>query len=348
MCPTIPFSSTTLLLAAALAGAASAGARADEPLRVSATLSDLGALARTIGGDDVEVTTFAPPAGDPHYIDARPGFVKALSRADLFIRNGLDLESGWAPVLWQQARNPAVMPGGAGHLDASRVIEPLEVPSGPVDRAQGDVHALGNPHYLLDPLNGLRVAALMRDALIALRPEKKEAFAARFDAFKAKLGAAWVGEALAKKYDVEKLARLDDAGRLDGFLEQQKQADLLGGWAKTARGFGGAKAVADHRLWSYFARRFRIEVVGHIEPLPGIPPTTRHLGDLVPRMKSEGVRVILRAPYFDVRSAEFLAERTGARIVTMVHQTGALEGTEDYVAAIDHNVRVLAEALGAR
>ena len=316
-----------------------------KPIHVCATVSDLGSLTREVGGDQVSVTVFAKGTEDAHFVEAKPSFIKALSHADLYIQVGMDLEIGWAPVLLQNARNGAVLPGGRGYLDASRAISPLEVPTGPVDRSMGDVHPLGNPHYLLDPLNGLKVARLIRDKLITLRPEKKPYFDDRYASFSRRLGAALAGERLAKKYDVEKLALLFEYGRIGSFLKQQGEESFLAGWLGKMLPHYGTKVVADHNLWPYFARRFGISIIGFMEPKPGIPPTTKHLSALAELMGRERVRIVLAASYYDPRHARFISEKTGARVVRMAHQVGAREGTDDYLATIDYNVRQLVDAL---
>jgi ABC-type Zn uptake system ZnuABC Zn-binding protein ZnuA len=335
--------STLLALGLAATGARAAEARA--PLRVCATIPDLGSLAREVGGERVTVTVFTKGPEDPHFAQAKPSFVKALSEADLYLQAGLDLELGWAPVLLRNARNAAVLPGGRGHLDASVVVDPLEIPAVSVDRSMGDVHPFGNPHYLLDPLNGLRVARLIRDKLAELDPSGRAAYEERYERFRGRLAAALVGEPLARKYDAEKLALLHEHGRLATFLRAQGDDGALGGWLGTVLPHYGATAVSDHNMWPYFARRFGLEVVGYMEPKPGIPPTTRHLGDLLELMRARGVRLILAAPYYDPRHARFLAERTGARVLAMTHQVGGREGTDDYLAMVDANVRQVAAAL---
>jgi ABC-type Zn uptake system ZnuABC Zn-binding protein ZnuA len=318
------------------------------PLQVAVTVPDLGSLVREIGGDQVAVTVFVKGTEDFHSVEAKPSFIKTLSEADLFVEMGMEMEMGWAPVLLQNARNAKVLPGGRGFLDASTVITPLEVPSGPVDRSMGDVHPAGNPHYLVDPISGLRVARLIRDKLIELRPERRGYFDDRYAIFRQRLGAALVGDALAKKYDVEKLALLFEAGKLSDFLKSQGEESLLSGWFGLMLPYRGAKAVADHNTWPYFARRFGISVIGFLEPKPGLPPTTKHLNELIESMRAQGVKVILANPYFDPRFAQFVAERTGAQVVNMAHQVGARPGTNDYIAMIDYNVRQLAGALRGR
>jgi ABC-type Zn uptake system ZnuABC Zn-binding protein ZnuA len=318
------------------------------PLQVAVTVPDLGSLVREIGGDQVAVTVFAKGTEDAHFIEAKPSFIKALSEADLFIQNGMELEMGWAPTLQQNARNAKILPGARGFLDASTAITPLEVPSGPVDRAMGDVHPAGNPHYLLDPINGLRVARLIRAKLVELRPERREYFDGRYATFRQRLGAALVGDALAKKYDVEKLALLYEAGKLGDFLKSQGEESLLGGWFGLMLPYRGGKVVVDHNMWPYFARRFGISVIGFLEPKPGLPPTTKHLNELIDSMRSQGVKVILANPYFDPRFAQFVAERTGAQVVNIAHMVGAQPGTNDYIAMVDYDVRQLAGALRGR
>src|SRR5712691_3412068 len=180
-----------LLLAAS--GRTSALAQ-QEPLRVAATVPELGSLARAIGGDQVTVVGFAKGTEDAHFVEAKPSFIKDLSHVDVYIQTGMELEMGWAPVLLQNARNSKVLPGAPGYVDAAEVITPLEVPTGPVDRSMGDVHPAGNPHYLADPLNGLRVAQLLRDRFSALRPAHRAFFEARYSAFRQRVGVALVGE----------------------------------------------------------------------------------------------------------------------------------------------------------
>lgn len=335
--------SLILILLAAITSAHAQDAR---PLRVAATVPELGSLVREIGGDQVVVTVFAKPTEDPHFIEARPSYIKAVSEADLFVQLGMDMEIGYASILLGNSRNAAVLTGGRGFVDASVVIEPMDIPAGPINRSMGDVHLAGNPHYLLDPLNGLRVATLLRDKLTDLRPSKKEYFDQRYVDFRNRLGAAMVGEKLAAKYEFGKLALLAEHGKLADFLEAQGEENLLGGWLGAMLPHFGAKFVDEHDLWPYFARRFGLQNVGHMEPVPGIPPTTRHLRTLIEKMQAEQVRLILAVPYYDTRHAQFVADKTGAEVVTLAHQTGAVEGADDYIGMFDANIKALASALG--
>ncbi len=318
---------------------------AAEPLRVVASLPDLGSLVQAVGGDAVAVTVLANAGEDPHFVEVKPSFVKAMSVADLYVQNGLELEAGYAPLLLQGARNSRILTGQAGFVDASLAITPLDVPVGQIDRAMGDVHPFGSPHYLLDPLNGLRVAALLRDRLAALRPESAGAFAQRYEEFRARLNDALVGTALARKYDAEKIATLFEYGKLLPFLAQQGDAALLGGWLGAMAPYFGTKAVDDHPMWAYFARRFGLVIVGHLEPKPGVPPTTRHLQELLTMMQADAVRLILANAYYDPRHADFVAAETGARVARMANQVGARPGTDDYLAMVNYNVEQVVQAL---
>lgn len=319
-----------------------------EPLRVVATVPDLADLARQIGGDAVSVTALAKGPEDPHFVEARPSFVKQLSTADLFLQVGLELELGWVPVLLTQARNRSVLPGGAGHLDASTAVRPRGVRRGPVDRSMGDVHRTGNPHYLADPRNGLLVAAAIRGRLATLRPGEAARFRAAYDGFAKRLEAALVGEALAAKYDATKLARLFEAGTLRSFLEGQGDAARLDGWLGALEPHRGVLAIADHDLWPYLGAAFGIEIVGFLEPKPGIAPTTRHLGEVIAEVRERKIPLLLAAAYYDPRHASLVERETGIAVVRLAHQVGALPGANDYLATIDGNVRAIVAALGGR
>ena len=341
--------SITRLLTAlvALAGLLASVSQAAEPLRVCATVPELGSLAKEVGGTEVTVTVFTKGTEDPHFTVPKPSFIKALNACHAYVQIGLELEIGWAPALLQSARNAAILRGAPGFIDASEVIAALGVPSGQVDRSMGDVHAGGNPHYLLDPLNGLRVAALLRDRFAALRPDAEQHFASRYADFRQRLGAALVGEALSRKYDFEKLALLGEHGRLVDFLDSQGDTALLGGWLGITRPLAGAKIVAEHDAWAYFAARFGLQMTDFLEPIPGVPPTTSHLGAIIEQMRAEQIGVVLTTAYYNPRYARFVSDKTGAAVVPIAHQVGARPGTGDYLSMTDYNVRQLASALEA-
>ena len=310
-------------------------------LQVAVTTPDLASLAQAVGGDDVEVTAFVRGGQDPHFIEARPSFIRALSRADLFVHVGLQLEVGWAPALLRSARNSRVQPGAEGNLDASTAVPLLGALSGVVDRSMGDVHAAGNPHYLTDPVDGLRVARAIRDRLSLLRPELAERFAARTSAFETALITRLVGASLVEKHGSAPLV----AAVLEDRLDEMLAGEAPGGWLGAMRPYRGAQVVADHDLWPYFAKRFGLEVAAFLEPLPGITPTTKHLSEVAVLIEERGIRAILSSSYFHPRYAEKLAAATGARVVLMANQVGARPGVDDYLAMTDWNVEKLTDVL---
>jgi ABC-type Zn uptake system ZnuABC Zn-binding protein ZnuA len=325
---------------ASFAGGTITVATAAEPIRICATVPDLGDLAQAVGGDDVAVTVFARGGDDPHFVDARPSFTKALAQADMLVVIGLELEIGWVPVLQDQARNPRILTGGAGYVDASTVIEKIGVPAAGADRGDGDVHAGGNPHYLSDPVNGLRVARVIADRVIALAPDRRERIEAHWRTFANRLGVALFGAQHGATIAADHL--IDQAER-----ETAHPTVDVGGWFAALRPAAGRLVVADHDLWPYLARRFGLTVVGFLEPKPGIAPTTRHLTELVEQMQRSQVRAILTTPYFDPRHARLVAERTGAVVIPLAHQVGSLPDATDYLSTSERNVRALVIGLAA-
>ncbi len=317
-----------------------------EPLRVFATTPDLGSLAREVGGDSVRVVTMVRGRDDPHFAEARPSFVKELAEADLYVQVGLELELGYAPQLIRSARNANVIPGARGFLDTSRAIVPLDVPTMVVDRSMGDLHALGSPHYLLDPVRGADVALLLASKFAELRPEDAATFQARAADLRSRVGTAMVGPALAAKYDAFKLAQLAEQGGLDAFLRAQGDRDALGGWYAAMLPLAGTKLIDDHWMWTYFARRFGVEVVGHLEQRPGIPPSTAHLQAIIERVRAEKIPGMIATPYYDRRYAAKVVEATGIELIELAHQTDSRPGTGTWLEMVDYNVKTLAAGLG--
>jgi ABC-type Zn uptake system ZnuABC Zn-binding protein ZnuA len=330
-----------------VAHAAVLGAHAQHT--VVATTPDLASLCQRIGGRHVDVVALVKGPQDPHTIEARPSMLLALRNATMLVEVGRELEVGWIGVLVDNARNGAVLTGQPGRIDASAVVRALGLPPAGTDRRDGDVHAMGNPHYLLDPLCGLQVAALLRDRMAAVWPSDAEAVRANYARFRAELAVAMVGEVVATRYDhdAERLALAFGAGKLLDVLREHGDLEKLGGWFATIAPWRGSKLVADHDLWAYVAERFGCEIAVTLEPKPGVPPSTAHLQQVIDRVRGQDIRVIVVAPYFPRQHADVVAKATGATIAGMVHQAGALPGTEDYIAAVTHNVNALAVALAA-
>ena len=279
-----------------------------KPLSVVTTTEDLAAIAREVGGDRVRVTSLCKGYQDPHFVDAKPSFMVQLKNAALFVEVGRDLEVGWAPGLLNGARNPRILPGAPGFVDASSQVQVIEVPAS-VSRAQGDVHPFGNPHYWLDPDNGLRIAKGIQKKLSALGPGDAAYFAQREEAFEKRLA------------------------------EAQKR------WDAQMAPYKGTKIVTYHRSWPNFVDRFGLDVIGYVEPRPGIPPSPSHTIDLINDMKAKNVKIIMVEPYFDLKTPNSIARETGAKVLVMAPSVGAEKEITDYISLFDYDVKLLAAAL---
>src|SRR5258706_8722763 len=251
------------------------------PLKVVASVPDLADVAKEVGGDQVTVSSLAKGTEDAHFVEAKPSFIKLLSQADVYIKLGLELEIGYEPLLLPNSRNARIAAGRPGHIDASAGIRALEIPPAGAGRELGDVHASGNPHYMVDPMEGLRVAGVIKEHLGDLRPAKRDYFETRYKAFRRRIGEGLLGQALFEKYEdrFEKLVALNSAGKtsepskLVEFLRKQGQESLLGGWLGAVLPYRGTKIVVDHKMWPYFCERFGLDEGGALEPLPGQQPT---------------------------------------------------------------------------
>jgi len=297
---------------AAAAAASAIGVNASPPaapIRVVATTEDLAALTREVGGDRVTVTALARGKQDPHQVDPKPSFISTLSNADLLIVVGRELEIGWLPVLQTSSRNAKVQTGGSGYLDASLTVKILEIPTGQITRAMGDVHPQGNPHYWLDPANGRLIAHAIAAKLSALAPADRAYFDQRSNDFDSRLAAA------------------------------EKR------WVAELAPFRGAKLVTYHRSWPNFMDRWGLDVIGYVEPKPGIPAPPSHIIQLIADMKREGVKLIVTEPYFSLKTPESIASRVGGTVLVLAPSVGGMEGIGDYIQLFDYNVSKLAAAL---
>jgi zinc/manganese transport system substrate-binding protein len=301
---------TLVLLALGTAGAAPA--YAGDKLYVVTATTDLAALAQEVGGDRVEVESIARGYQDPHFVEAKPSFLLKLRKANLLIVVGLQLEIGWLPPLISQSGNPRIQgPGAAGYLDASQFAEILEIPTGEVTRAMGDVHPLGNPHYWLDPENGRRIARGIQGKLAQMRPADTAYFQQRYDSFAQRLKEA------EKRWDAE------------------------------MKPYHGRRVVTYHRSWPNFAKRFGLEVAGYIEPRPGIPPSPGHTVELIGQIKREGIKEILVEPYFDLKTPNAVARDTGAKVLVLTPSVGGEKEITDYFKLFDYDIKLLMQAFQA-
>src|SRR6266446_4882622 len=285
--------------------------RADSKLHIMTATTDLASLAQEVGGDRVDVESIARGYQDPHFVEAKPSFLLKLRHADLLIVVGLELEIGWLPPLISQSTNPKIQVGAPGYFDASRFAKILEIPTGQVTRAEGDVHPLGNPHYWLDPENGLRISKGIQNKLSEMRPNDAAYFAQRYDSFEQRL----------------------------------KQADEK--WLAEMKTYAGRKIVTYHRSWPNFAEHFHLDVVGYVEPRPGIPPSPQHTVELIGQMKRDGVKVILVEPYFDLKTPNAIARDTGAQVLVLPPSVGGEKEITDYFKLFDYDITKLKQAFDA-
>jgi len=289
--------------------AANLPAHAQSKLNVVTTTEDLAAIAREVGGDRISVDSIAKGYQDPHFVEAKPSFILKLQKADVLVLVGRDLEIGWLLPLIQQSRNSKVQVGGEGYLDASLQARILEIPQGQITRAEGDVHPLGNPHYWLDPENGRIIAREIFDKLAHFRPNDRAYFESRLNDF---------------------LNRLTDAGKR---------------WVAMMAPYKGIKVVTYHRSFPNFAERFGLEVVGYIEPKPGIPPTPQHTLDLINEMKKANVKIVLVEPYFDLKTPNSIGRATGAEVLVMPPSVGGVKEASDYFKLFDYDLNLLISAI---
>ncbi len=281
-------------------------AAAQARLTVLATTEDLATLARTVGGTHIEVTSLTRGTQDAHFVEAKPSMIRQLARADLFLVVGADLEIGWLQPLLETARNVRVQPGTPGYLDLSTSVVLLDKPTGPVSRAQGDVHAAGNPHYWLDPRNGLRMSKAIAARLTDIDPGHADAFRANLAAFERQL------------------------------------SERLTQWQAQLAPLKGQPVITYHKSFVYLAHAFGFDIVGEIEPKPGIPPSTAHLQRLIQQIRAQKIGLLIMEPYYERRSADYLREKTGIRIAVVPNSVGGAVGTDDYIALFDVIVRTLA------
>jgi zinc/manganese transport system substrate-binding protein len=286
-----------------------AAALAQGKLTVVTSTEDLASIAREIGGDKLTIESIAKGYQDPHFVEAKPSFIIKLQKADVLIVVGRELEIGWLPPLIQQSRNGKIQPGADGYLDASLQAEILEIPTGEITRAMGDVHPLGNPHYWLDPENGKRIAREIANKFSQLRPNDRVYFQQQLGSFTTRLDAA----------------------------EQR--------WLAKLAPYKGTKVVTYHRSFPNFAKRFSLDIIGYVEPRPGIPPTPQHTLDLINEMKAQNVKLVLVEPYFDLKTPNSIGRETGAQVLVMPPSVGGVKEASDYFKLFDYDIDLLVNAV---
>jgi len=306
---------------------------ASAPLRIVTSLTTYGAIAREIVGDRGTVTSIAQGDEDPHFVQPKPSFVRLLRDADLFVTTGMDLEL-WVPALLDRAGNRKIVDGAPGYVAAYRGIDLLEVPS-TLSRSQGDIHVDGNPHIHTDPLNGIIIARNVLAGLQRVAPGDAAYFAGREKDFERRVLEATMGPTLVSTLTPATAFELLRTSRLQSFLANQKYqgkplSEQLGGWLKQAEVLRGKEMACYHKEWAYFSRRFDVDCMTFIEAKPGIPPTPRHVQEVIALMKERKVPALFASNYFDRKQIQQVAERTGARAVVVPENTDGAPGVKTY------------------
>jgi zinc/manganese transport system substrate-binding protein len=284
-------------------------AHAQGKLNVITTTEDLAAIAREVGGDRITVEALARGYQDPHFVEAKPSFILKLQKADLLVVVGRELEIGWLPPLIQQSRNAKVQVGGNGYLDASTRARILDIPTGQITRAMGDVHPQGNPHYWLDPENGKIIAREITEKVTQLQPADRAYFEQRLGDF---------------------TSRLNDAEKR---------------WTAMFAPYKGTKVVTYHNSLPNFAERFGLQVIGFVEPRPGIPPSPQHTLDVINDMKQQNVKLVLVEPYFDLKTPNAIGRATGASVLVLPPSVGGVKEVTDYFKLFDYDLNLMVNAL---
>jgi ABC-type Zn uptake system ZnuABC Zn-binding protein ZnuA len=336
------------LLTAALPGRANAQ---DGKLRIVTSLTTYASIAREIVGERGEVTSIARGDENPHFVQPRPSYVIDLKRADMFITTGLDLEL-WVPTLLDKAGNARVREGAPGYVTTYQGIDLLDVPA-TVSRSGGDIHLFGNPHIWTDPVNGIVIGENILAAVKRLDPAGAAEYDRRFADFKARVLQAYVGRELVDLLGADPLLDLARHGRLWDFLSTQRYqnrplVERAGGWLKEGMAFRGEPMVCYHKEWDYFSRAFGVPCVDYIEPKPGIPPTPRHVADIITLMRDRNIHVLFSTNYYDINQVKSVATKTNAIPVAVPSNTEGGPETSTYIDLVSSWVRALAVAFRER
>ena len=281
---------------------------ANAQIKVVTTTTDLRSIAEMIGGNKVSVTSIATGYQNPHFVDPKPSYITRLSSADLFVTTGLDLEIGWSPQLLSSSRNSKIQKGGRGYVDASEQVGLLQVPTS-ANRAEGDIHIFGNPHYWLDPLNGKVIARNIANGLERVDPSDKSFYENNLQTF---------------------------FGKIDTKMKE---------WQNKMAAFKGSKIIAYHNEWVYFEKRFGLEIVDFMEPKPGIPPSPSQLVKVINEIKSDKIKVIISSPYFTTSSSDVVSKQTGAKALTLATSVGAFDVVKNYFDLFDYDIDQLTAVL---
>ncbi len=326
-------------------------ASAQDRLFVVGSIPDFAAIAKEVGGERVETAYIARGNQDPHFVLPKPSYARILQKADIFITTGLDLEL-WAPTLIDKARNPKILEGAIGYVSASAGIDLLEVPTRGVDRSAGDIHVYGNPHFHTSPINAKKIAENILIGLQKVDPGHADYYGQRYRRFVARIDSAMFGPELVELVGGDVLSQMVLNGTLMDFLNTQeidgvKLIEKLGGWLHEGLPFRGEKIISYHKNWEYFCRDFGVEVVDFLEPKPGIPPTAKHVKEVIDEIERYGIRIMLVANHFEKNTPRKIEARTGIKAVFLPLSVEGEPGIHTVFDLYDYWVKKIREAVEA-
>ena len=341
------FAALAMAIPQAAAGYPVAIAPTQDGPRVVTSLTTYASIAREIVGDRGEVTAIANGAENPHFVTPRPSLVLKLRKADMFVVTGLDLEL-WIPAILDKANNSRVRPGAAGYVTAASGVELLDVPES-VSRSGGDIHSFGNPHIWTSPVNAVTIGANILAGLKRVAPENTDYYEQRYAAWKDRIIRALVGDEIVELLGADVVFNLARSHELVDFLASQTYegsplSDRLGGWLKGAESFRGGHMVCYHKEWDYFSRAFAVACDDYVESKPGIPPTPRHVANVIELMRRQDIHVLFSTNYFDRNQVQSVAQRTDAVAVIVPSNTYGASGIETYENLVDLWVTELSAA----
>lgn len=307
-------------------------------LNIISSFSDYACIAEYLAGTEATVQFIAHGEQDPHFVAPKPSYAMMLNKADMWITTGMDLEI-WSTTLLDKARNKQIMDGAIGFVsvsDGARILQKVEK----ADRTEGDIHLMGNPHINTGPLNWKVIARNIATGLMKVDPANTNFYQANLNDFYDMVDRALFGDELVDIFGGETLSKLQENNTLFTFLEKdyqgEKLSNKLGGWLKKAEPFRGKKVIAYHKNWAYFTETFGLDVVGYIEPKPGIPPSAKHVQHMIQTIEDQQIKLMLVASYFEKNSPQSIADKTGIEALFLPLYVKAIPEITDNFKLVDY------------
>jgi zinc/manganese transport system substrate-binding protein len=307
-------------------------------LNIVCSFSDYASIAGFITGGHANIQYIAHGEQDPHFVPPKPSYAMMLNTADLWITTGMDLEV-WSTTILDKARNPKIMDGEIGFVSVSDGIKILQKVE-KADRTEGDIHLMGNPHINTGPLNWKIIARNITTGLIKVDPSNSEYYESNLEQFNDKVNRALFGDELVDLFSGDMLCQLLENKTLFTFLDREYQGEKLqnklDGWLKEALPFRGKKVIAYHKNWAYFAETFGLEIIGYIEPKPGIPPSAKHVQNMIQLINDQQIKLMLVASYFEKKSPQMIEDKTGIKALYLPLFVEGIHEIQDNFQLVDY------------